>query len=119
MKPLFCAALLALSPPTTAHALTCTGTEPFWSLTVDKGKLTFSEAGGAAHALKSVAPLTAQNRDADTVRVYQTSDKNKPVEVVIRAANGNGCSDGMGDTKYPFSAIIIRGRSVIEGCCKK
>jgi len=74
MKHLICAGLLivTLAHPSTAQTLTCTGTEPFWSLTFDKAKITFSEAGGATRALTSVAPLTAQNRNADTVRVYQT-----------------------------------------------
>jgi uncharacterized membrane protein len=30
------------------------------------------------------------------------------------------CSDGMSDTRYPFSAIaIISGHNVIAGCCRR
>ncbi len=121
MKPLIYAAFfaIALGLPTTAQALTCTGTEPFWSLTIGKGAIKFDEAGGPKRALKSVAPRTAQNRNADTVRVYQTSDKGRPVTIVIRAAAGRSCSDGMSDTRYPYSAVIIRRQNVIDGCCRK
>jgi uncharacterized membrane protein len=123
MKLLLSTAVVAtfLMLPNAAFALTCTGTEPFWSLDIGKGAFTFSEAGGPAKTLETVAPISAANRSADLVRVYQTrvlAKGGKAMTIVVRAAENNSCSDGMSDNKYPLSAVIIRGQSVIEGCCR-
>lgn len=106
---------------TTAQALDCSGTEPFWSLKIGGGKIVLDEANAGKTPLLTVAPRAAQGRPADLVRVYQTRTlgaKRRYVTIVIRKADNNSCSDGMSDTAYPYSAIVIRPAGVLEGCCK-
>lgn len=104
-----------------AHALDCSGTEPFWSLKIGGGKIVLSEPDRGNTRLLTVAPRAAQGRPADFVRVYQTRTlgaRRQYVTIVIRKADNNSCSDGMSDTAYPYSAIVIRPAGVLEGCCK-
>jgi uncharacterized membrane protein len=104
-----------------AHALDCSGTEPFWSLKIGDGKIVLDEADKGKTPLLTVAPRAAQGRPADLVRVYQTRTlgaKRLYVTIVVRQAEANSCSDGMSDTKYPFSVIVIKPSGVLEGCCK-
>ncbi|MFO1170168.1 MAG: hypothetical protein U1E49_04280 [Hyphomicrobiaceae bacterium] len=104
-----------------AHALDCSGTEPFWSLKIGGGKIVLDEANTGKTPLLTVAPRAAQGRPADLVRVYQTrtlGPNRQYVTIVIRKADNNSCSDGMSDTAYPYSAIVIRPAGVLEGCCK-
>ena len=106
---------------TAAHALDCSGTEPFWSLKIGGGKIVLDEADKGKTPLLTVAPRAAQGRPADLVRVYQTRTlgaKRQYVTIVVRQAEANSCSDGMSDTKYPFSAVVIKPGGVLEGCCK-
>lgn len=122
---LWLASLIVLSAQaamgTPAHALDCSGTEPFWGLKIGGGKIVLSEPNGGDTRLLTVAPRAAQGRPADLVRVYQTRTlgaNRQSVTIVIRTADNNSCSDGMSDTAYPLSAIVIRPAGVLEGCCK-
>ena len=111
--------LIAMGTP--AHALDCSGTEPFWGLKIGGGKIVLDEANTGKTPLLTVAPRAAQGRPADLVRVYQTRTlgaKRQYVTIVIRKADNNSCSDGMSDTAYPYSAIVIKPSCVLEGCCK-
>lgn len=115
-----CAALFFAATATTAHALECSGTEPFWGLKIGE-KIVLSEPDRGEASLLTVAPRAAQGRPADLVRVYQTRTlgaKRQYVTIVIRKADKNSCSDGMSDTAYPYSAIVIKPSGVLEGCCK-
>ena len=116
-----CAAVFLAATATTARALDCSGTEPFWGLKIGGGKIVLSEPDRGDTRLLTVAPRAAQGRPADFVRVYQTRTlgaKRQYVTIVIRKADNNSCSDGMSDTAYPYSAIVIKPSGVLEGCCK-
>lgn len=115
------AGLLACGTPAPAHALDCAGTEPFWSLKIAGGKIVLEQPDQAPRRLLTVAPRAAQGRPLDLVRVYQTRTlgaNRQYVTIVIRKAENNSCSDGMSDTQYPYSAVVIKGSTVLEGCCK-
>lgn len=95
-------ALLAAAAP--APVFRATGTEPFWSLTIARGRMRLSEAG-RPDAVIATPPL----RRTREGRRY--AGRTVVVDIV-RAA----CSDGMSDRRYPERVTVRwRGR-VLKGC---
>ncbi|MGH6855000.1 MAG: hypothetical protein ACREDN_06240 [Aestuariivirga sp.] len=88
--------------------MTCLGTEPFWSLTIDSPE-------NAAYSDPEIAAKYY------AVSAFQSSKKGANLlldgsgQVSIKAGN---CSDGMSDTQFPYSVRILfpDGREV-NGCC--
>ncbi|MBD2440288.1 COG3650 family protein [Nostoc sp. FACHB-110] len=126
MKAFICyIALLGLSGSLLAHSSSVSaqianrekfvarGTEPFWSVTVSKSGIVYSSPEVKKQTFPYVAPLTAQGRSADFVRVYRLRGNN-----TLILKKDNACSDGMSDKQYPYSAILILGNKVLEGCAE-
>ncbi|MBD2345054.1 COG3650 family protein [Anabaena subtropica] len=98
-----------------SQELIVSGTEPFWSVTVSRKGIVYSTPESRQN-FPYVAPLTASGRPANLVRVYRLRGRNNAINtLVIREGS---CSDGMSDTKYPYSAIYIAGNTVLEGCAR-
>jgi uncharacterized membrane protein len=89
------------------------GTEPFWSVSVSKSGIVYSSPDVKKQTFPYVAPLKAQGRPDDFVRVYRLRGNNT---LIIK--KDNACSDGMSDNKYPYSAVLILGNKVLDGCAK-
>lgn len=92
------------------------GTEPFWSVTVGKRGITYSSPDTKPQTFRYTAPLTAQGRPNDLVRVYRFRGRENNLLILKKV---NSCSDGMSDQKYPYSAILMLGNRVLEGCAEK
>ena len=91
------------------------GTEPFWSVTISRKGIIYSTPESRQN-FPYVAPTTASGRPADVVRVYRLRGSNNVTStLVIRKGS---CSDGMSDTKYPYSAVYISSNRVLEGCAR-
>jgi uncharacterized membrane protein len=90
------------------------GTEPFWSVTVSKSGITYSSPEKKLK-FPYVTPLKAAGRPDDLVRVYPLKGRANSMLVLKKE---NNCSDGMSETKYSYSAILVLGNSVLEGCAE-
>ena len=109
------AALLALVPlatpavaqrpaaPAPAPSYRALGTEPFWSLTIDR-RMTLDRVG--QRALREAAPR-ARRIPGGT----RYAGRLMSVDVVRRA-----CSDGMSDRRYPDTVTVRVGRTTLRGC---
>ncbi|MBD2567488.1 COG3650 family protein [Anabaena lutea] len=92
------------------------GTEPFWSVTVGRRGIVYSSPEIKQQTFPYAAPLTAQGRPMDLVRVYRFRGRENNMLILKKVSN---CGDGMSDTKYPYSAILMLGNRVLEGCAEK
>jgi uncharacterized membrane protein len=85
------------------------GTEPFWTLKIDRQGFFYSNPEGQRNISAYIRPLTAQNRSADSLRVYRLPKNNT---LIIQKAT---CIEG--DT-YPYTATLIIDRQVLSGCAQ-
>lgn len=125
MKPwLWCAALLgvsslasfgaiAVSPPRSGENFIVRGNEPFWNMTISKQGIVYRTPDTNPRTFPYVAPIGAQGRPIDNVRVYRLQGNNT---LVLKKTNA--CSDTMSDKNYPYSATLIMGNTVREGCAE-
>lgn len=92
------------------------GTEPFWNMTVSKRGIVYTSPEVKKLTFAYVNPLKAAGRPEDLVRVYPLKGKNNNMLIIKK---DNKCSDGMSDKIYPYSATLILGNTVFEGCAEK
>jgi uncharacterized membrane protein len=90
------------------------GNEPFWNVAVRKSGIVYSTPDAKKQTFPYVAPLKADGRPADLVRVYQLRGNN--MLIIKKVSN---CSDTMSDNKYLYSATLILGNRVLEGCAQR
>ncbi|WP_071190465.1 hypothetical protein [Trichormus sp. NMC-1] len=95
---------------------TAVGNEPFWNVTVTKRGIVYNALGEKQQRFPYTAPLSAQARSIDKVRVYQLKGKAKNLLILNKV---NNCNDTMSDKKYPYSAVLIMGNRVFDGCAGK
>jgi uncharacterized membrane protein len=92
----------------------CGGTEPFWSTVVDSSGITWHQMG--EQPIKY--PYNAPSKEGE-VTIFETSTsiagKNSTLKIKITAGP---CSDGMSDTKFPYSAEVIVDGMVFKGCAE-
>lgn len=118
----FAASLLTLVPaianqtkPRPVESFTVVGAEPFWNVEINQSGITYSTPEPKKVMFPSVAPLSAEGRPADNVRVYRLKGMTGGTLVIRKGA----CSDTMSDRKYDYSATMILGDTVKEGCAIK
>ncbi|GAP93629.1 COG3650 family protein [Leptolyngbya sp. NIES-2104] len=118
----FAASLLMLVPaianqtkPRPVESFTVVGTEPFWNVEINQSGITYGTPEPKKVVFPYVAPLNAEGRPADSVRVYRLKGMTSGTLVIRKGA----CSDGMSDRKYDHSATMILGDTVKEGCAIK
>lgn len=97
-------------------SLTCTGTEPFWSLRLDPGATRLDRPEGAALTAGPAARQPAEGRrDVWAFRAW--AEGRGLSGFVTRAA----CSDGMSDRDYglrvEFLELLGDGFTAYSGCC--
>lgn len=116
------ASLLTLLPaianqtaPEPIESFKVIGNEPFWSIGIDKTGITYSTPDSQKTTFPAVVPLSAQGRPADNLRVYPLKGRTNGTLIIRKGA----CSDTMSDRKYNYSATLILGDTVKEGCAIK
>lgn len=95
--------------------LDCSGTEPFWSISLSPGyaraDLMFAER---RYLFRITQFQQAMNR-TDIAHIKGAS-RSTSLSLIVRHET---CSDGMSDTNYPYSAVaLISGIHTIAGCCR-
>lgn len=105
----------ATPKPSAAPSFQVIGTEPFWGITVKPNGIVYSTPDSPQITFPYVAPLAAQGRPADLVRVYRLQGRTPGTLVIRRGA----CNDGMSDRKYDYNATLVLGNNVREGCASQ
>ena len=86
------------------------GTEPFWGLTFEDGKMIFSRPDEERIEVVRPRPVTSRNG----VHVYRTP------RMTVEISHEGRCSDGMSDYEYPDTVRVRFGRNrtgpALEGC---
>lgn len=117
-----CAVTLASSQAFAQNAAgvrSCTGTEPFWSLSLSSTQIRFVNQGsGERMTMAKGAPRTAAGSLPQYIALYQgrlLENSSRFMNVIIQAQS---CSDGMSDIEYPYQALVLSGSSLYRGCCR-
>ena len=86
------------------------GTEPFWSIAVEPGTLTWSSPESPSGTL-----FRATAKQDGAAIVYSGILSGQPLRLRIEPGT---CSDGMSDQVYPYSATVTRSTEVLKGCAR-
>lgn len=121
MKPPFLAtvvlpAMAACAPqpavttisPGFPEKLKAVGTEPFWSLDIDRGAIAYSTAEQPA----PVAGRAARSEEGGALKLAGTL-AGRTIDVSIVP---DTCSDGMSDRIYPYAVTVRLGAETLRGC---
>jgi len=84
------------------------GTEPFWSITVEGDRLTYSTPDNIDGSVTSVTRFAGNGG----LGLSGTLD-GKALQVAVTPGE---CSDGMSDRIFPFTATITFGDAMLAGC---
>ena len=113
----FVITLVAAATVKPAPGFECTGTEPFWSLTINGSKsIRFSSPEIKQEFFVPVTPI---NPEGDMAYVYNTTSKISKGTVVVTILKAS-CSDSMSETEYDYTVIVdrIKEKYAMYGCCK-
>lgn len=118
------ASLCLISPliaPPAAADYQCSGTEPFWSLKAGPASIIYDDPESGPIAMHAVVPRGAAGASPGYIAVFETksSDKSEPYTIVVAQDDEGNCSDGMSDTTYPYSVIMIGTTRILRGCCTR
>ncbi|MFB2834605.1 COG3650 family protein [Floridanema evergladense] len=108
--------LLISQTPAKVETFTAIGTEPFWNITINRNGIVYSSPDASKRIYPYVAPIAAQARSVDFVRVYRLNGQPNGTLIIKKVKS---CSDGMSDKAYPYEAILILGNQVMEGCASR
>lgn len=86
------------------------GTEPFWSVQVQDGTLTYSTPD-----MPDGLTVPATIRRSGDAMIHSATIDGKPLELEVSRQT---CSDGMSDTVYPLAVIRRIGPDVQRGCAR-
>jgi uncharacterized membrane protein len=100
--------------------LNCTGTEPFWSLSIGGGEAVFEtpEAQGPAAAHFAIDRGVAASNRLGLWALRMRSERGQESVALVRQA---ACSDGMSDLEYSYSIALLDAddeHSLLDGCCE-
>lgn len=105
----------SITPKPTFEEFRVSGTEPFWGITISRRGIVYSTPDAKPKTFPYVAPIAAQGRPLDLLRVYRLQGQPNQMLVIKKGR----CSDGMSDRQYSYSATLILGNTVLEGCAEK
>ena len=114
-RAILCAALAAIPagcatppsvPPTDAAGYRALGTEPFWSLTIDRQRMVFTEANAPGIEIVQATPKVIIGFAGE---IYETP------RIGVNIVHGQ-CSDGMSDRVYPDKVQLRVDDRRFEGC---
>ncbi len=89
--------------PDTAESYRAVGTEPFWSITIEHGRMTYASPEGG---FSVPAPRGQELGDG---RLWETR------RITLQTSN-EACSDGMSDTNYNQSVRAVVDGRTLHGC---
>ena len=92
------------------------GNEPFWDIKIEKTGIVYQALDQKTQYFPYSYPLSAQGRPIDQVRVYQLRGKRNNMLILNRVES---CSDTMSEKNYPYSATLIMGNQVFDGCAER
>lgn len=96
----------------------CSGTEPFWGVTLLQGGLSKFDWAGQSTELYSTGLLFAASGFSDRYAILGQSDGTQTIHATIRRQS---CSDGMSDRQYGLQIdAILTGTgepAYVSGCC--
>ena len=94
-------------------ALTCSGTEPFWSIRISYGgaDVDFSAMDAGKRRITLAPPESAAGRPYPWL--FQGGDKGGSFIVIDRTT----CSDGMSDRSYDYAVTASIAGHFVSGCC--
>ncbi len=97
--------------PAFPGVLQASGTEPFWGVLVDGGRLTYTtpETMDRPRMFEGTAALK------DDVLTVQGGEGEDAFVLTIRRG---ACSDGMSDLSYPFTSAFVLGKQTFKGCAR-
>ena len=101
IMPVLFTAMPAAAQPASYRAV---GTEPFWSLSIDRASITFRPADGRPVTVAKPRPIVGINGE-----LYRT----RTITVDITHVR---CSDGMSDRVYPDTVRVTIGPRTLKGC---
>ncbi|BAY07531.1 COG3650 family protein [Calothrix sp. NIES-2098] len=107
---------MAVAQTANSEEFIARGTEPFWSVTVSKRGIVYSSPDAPKQTFPYVTPLKAEGRPANLVRVYRLKGRASNILIIKQV---DTCSDGMSDKNYSYSATLILGNRVLDGCAEK
>lgn len=94
-----------------AADMKCNGTEPFWSVSVKNGSLTYDNPSNDGSSVRTIE----STRDAaGTMPGYITVIKTASSTLTVVAGT---CNDGMSDNEYSHHAVFDVDGTVFGGCC--
>lgn len=101
------------------EALICFGTEPFWNVTQEGGKLRMKSMRDDSDRLFSDAEIFDRGFDSDRNRVITAKAGEIEMTSVITDAQ---CGDGMSDRTYGLKNVMMlkggaNGTEIYSGCC--
>ena len=96
---------------------TCSGTEPFWDLTIKNDVLKF-QYEDLVMELKGVKAGKAIGASETLIALYQGKVVGKDRFMNVIIMQDDQCSDGMSDRRYPAKVLILSGKDLFKGCCK-
>jgi uncharacterized membrane protein len=113
------ALIFLISAPAWAN-ISCTGTEPFWSLQIQPNGISYTDPLNLDRVeYVPVEARGAMGTSPDYVRVYQTRTADRaarPMTVVM--TKNDQCSDGMSEEAYSYQVTVVLEDAVLTGCCK-
>lgn len=104
MNALLLASALLIAAPAVAQPYQALGTEPFWSLTVDRATITYRPMQGRAITVAKPRPIVGINGE-----LYRARGMTVDITHVR-------CSDGMSDRIYAETVRVTIGRRTLSGC---
>lgn len=118
---MLCVSLLAplIAYGETKQEMHCSGTEPFWGLTMKGGLVVFTQMDQADVSLEILRRGTfyGQSEGAGFVMRTLTQDKAKK-KINFYLVNAKGCSDGMSERVYnSYILADINQEQIFYGCC--
>lgn len=105
-------------PASLPLALSCGGTEPFWSLDTDEGALSFTEPDQPDRRL-SLRTVMDRGIEGDPMRGMIAGDDKGRLTAVMQPRQ---CSDDMSDRRFALAVtVILDGQDMpsrmLTGCC--
>jgi uncharacterized membrane protein len=90
------------------EVITLSGTEPFWSISIDGDNATYTSPENLDGSSFTVARFAGNSGLGFTGEL-----DGAPVTIAVTQGQ---CSDGMSDRTYPFTATVEWGELKLEGC---
>lgn len=95
--------------------LDCSGTEPFWGVSLRPGTAT---ADMMFVEKRYFFRLTRAQQAMNRADIWLIRGATRPGEMSL-IVRREECNDGMSDNRYPYSSVVlISGLNMVAGCCR-